>query len=144
MANRFPSKKDRDGFFDFLPSWFDEWGRNAFHGLNVGAFAADVQEKDNAYIVKVDLPGVTKENISLDFDQGLLTVSATREQETNENAKDGSFIRKERATGSYSRRFALDGVNEEEIRASFNDGVLTVTLPKRTDAVKQNKQITIE
>ncbi|WKB37044.1 Hsp20/alpha crystallin family protein [Terrilactibacillus sp. S3-3] len=144
MANLFPTRKDRDGFFDFLPSWFDEWGRNAFHGLNVGAFAADVQEKGNAYIVKVDLPGVTKENIHLDYDQGLLTVSATRQQETNENAEDGSFIRKERATGSYSRRFALDGVDEEQITATFNDGVLTVTLPKRRDALKQNKQITIE
>ncbi|RYL94801.1 Hsp20/alpha crystallin family protein [Sporolactobacillus sp. THM7-4] len=144
MANLYPSKKDRDGFFDFLPSWFDEWGHNFFRNTSVQPFAADVQEKDNEYVVKIDLPGCTKENIHLDFNQGVLTVDASREQETNEKAEDGSFIRRERSSGSYRRRFAFDGVVEEGIRASFENGVLTVTLPKNEENKKQSKQITID
>lgn len=144
MANLYPTKKDHDGFFDFLPSWFDEWGHNFFRNASVQPFAADVQEKSDAYEVKVDLPGFSKENIHLDFDQGVLTIDASRMQETNEKAEDGSFIRKERASGSYTRRFMLDSVNEGGIKASFKDGVLDVTLPKKEDAQKPNKFISIE
>ncbi|MDD9148536.1 MULTISPECIES: Hsp20/alpha crystallin family protein [unclassified Sporolactobacillus] len=144
MANLYPTKKDRDGFFDFLPSWFDEWGHNFFRNTGIQPFAADVQEKSNAYEVKVDLPGFSRDNIHLDFDQGVLTIDATREQETNEKAEDGSFIRKERASGSYTRRFMLDGIKEDEIKASFKDGVLQVTLPKREEAQKPSKSISID
>ncbi|GGL65618.1 Hsp20/alpha crystallin family protein [Sporolactobacillus putidus] len=144
MANLYPTKKDRDGFFDFLPSWFDEWGQNFFHNTGVQPFAADVQDKRDAYEVKVDLPGFSKENIHVDYDQGVLSIEATREQETNEKAEDGSFIRKERASGSYTRRFMLDRVNEDGIKASFKDGVLQVTLPKKEDVQKPGKFISIE
>ncbi|RYM05110.1 Hsp20/alpha crystallin family protein [Sporolactobacillus sp. THM7-7] len=144
MANLSPMKKDRDGFFDFLPSWFDEWGHNFFRNLSVQPFAADVQEKNDSYVVKVDLPGFSKDHIHLDFDQGVLTIDASREQETQERGEDGSFIRKERTSGSYTRRFAFNDVDEEGIKASFKDGVLNVILPKRDDARKETKQITIE
>ncbi|MBP3041217.1 Hsp20/alpha crystallin family protein [Bacillaceae bacterium Marseille-Q3522] len=143
MAMFYPSKNDQDGFFDFLPAWFNEWGNNFFHNMNVGPFAADVQETKDAYIVKVDLPGFDKENIELNYEQGVLTVNASRNQETNEKAEDASFIRKERVSGAYARRFALEGVDEENITASFKDGVLNVTLGKKTEADKPNKRITI-
>ncbi|MCO7126808.1 Hsp20/alpha crystallin family protein [Sporolactobacillus shoreicorticis] len=143
MANLYPTKKDRDGFFDFLPSWFDEWGHNFFHNGGLQTFAADVQERDDAYSVKLDLPGFSKENIHLDFDRGVLTVEATRDQQTTEKAKDGSFIRKERASGSYTRHFMFDGVKEDEIKAAFKDGVLEITLPKKENSKHDHKEITI-
>ncbi|MCI1856913.1 MAG: Hsp20/alpha crystallin family protein [Sporolactobacillus sp.] len=142
MASLFPTKKDRDGFFDFLPSWFDEWGHNLFNN-GVQPFAADVAEEKDKYKVKVDLPGFDKNNIHLDFDQGILTVSAKREQGTDERAENGSFIRRERVSGSYARRFALDNVDENKITASFKDGVLDITLPKREIENKSGRTITI-
>lgn len=144
MGKFYPTKRDHDGFFDFLPSWFDEWGHNFFQNMNVQPFAADVQEQSDAYSVKIDLPGFSKDHIHLDFDQGVLTVGATREQETNERAQNGSFIRRERSSGSFARRFAFDNVDEQGIRATFKDGVLNITLPKREESRKDKKQITIE
>ncbi|MCO7176689.1 Hsp20/alpha crystallin family protein [Sporolactobacillus kofuensis] len=144
MANLYPTKRDRDGFFDFLPSLFDEWGHNFMHNTSLQPLAADVQEKSNAYEVKMDLPGFTKENIHIDYDQGVLTIDATRNQESNEKAEDGSFIRKERASGSYTRRFMLDGVKDEAIQASFKDGVLAITLPKKEESKQNHKEISIQ
>ncbi|MET1249901.1 Hsp20/alpha crystallin family protein [Sporolactobacillus sp. STCC-11] len=144
MANLYPTKKDRDGFFDFLPSWFDEWGHNFFQNGNLQALAADVQEREKAYDVKLDLPGFDKDSIHLDYDHGVLSVDATRGQETSEKAENGSFIRKERASGSYTRRFMIDGVKEDEIKATFKDGVLEVTLPKKEKMNRDRKEITID
>ncbi|SFF93737.1 Hsp20/alpha crystallin family protein [Sporolactobacillus nakayamae] len=144
MANLYPTKKDRDGFFDFLPSWFDEWGHNFFQNGNLQALAADVQERENAYDVKLDLPGFDKDSIHLDYDRGVLSVDATRGQETSVKAENGSFIRKERASGSYTRRFMIDGVKEDEIKATFKDGVLEVMLPKKEKMNRDRKEITID
>lgn len=143
MANLYPTKKDRDGFFDFLPSWFDEWGHNFLSNSGVQPFAADVEDKEYEYVIKVDLPGFSRDNIHLDFDQGVLTVQASRKQESHEKDEDGSFLRKERSSGSYVRRFMLNRVDDEKINATFKDGVLAVTLPKREDAKKSGKLISI-
>ncbi|TGA96183.1 Hsp20/alpha crystallin family protein [Sporolactobacillus shoreae] len=143
MANLYPTKKDRDGFFDFLPSWFDEWGHNFLSNSGIQPFAADIEDKEYEYVIKVDLPGFSRDNIHLDFDQGVLTVQASRKQESNEKDEDGSFLRRERSSGSYVRRFMLDGVDDEKINATFKDGVLAVTLPKRDDAKKSGKLISI-
>jgi HSP20 family protein len=144
MANLYPTKKDRDGFFDFLPSWFDEWGHNFFQNGNLQALAADVQEREKVYDVKLDLPGFDKDSIHLNYDRGVLSVDATRGQETSEKAENGSFIRKERASGSYTRRFMIDGVKEDGIKATFKDGVLDVTLPKKEKMNRDRKEITID
>jgi Molecular chaperone (small heat shock protein) len=144
MANLYPTKKDRDGFFDLLPSWFDEWGHNFMRNSSVQPFAADIEEKQNEYDIKVDLPGVDKKDIHLDYDQGVLTIQASRNQENNEKADDGSFLRKERSSGSYLRRFMLDDVNDEHIKASFENGVLAVTLPKKENSEKSGRMISID
>ncbi|BBN99022.1 Hsp20/alpha crystallin family protein [Sporolactobacillus terrae] len=143
MATLYPTRKDHDGFFDFLPSWFDEWGHNFSRNNSLQPFAADVQERPDAYDVKMDLPGFNKENIHIGFSQGILTVDASREQRSDEKAEDGSFIRKERATGSYTRRFRFDDVNEDAIKAEFSDGVLGITLPKKETKKSNRKEINI-
>ncbi|MFT8316941.1 MAG: Hsp20/alpha crystallin family protein [Sporolactobacillus sp.] len=144
MANLYPTKKDRDGFFDFLPSWFDEWGHNFMGNSGIRPFAADVEEKDNEYLVKADLPGFEKENIHLDYDQGVLTINASRNQESSEKAESGSYIRKERSSGSFTRRFMLDDVNENAIRAQFKEGVLNIQLPKNEKKAHKQNIISID
>ncbi|MFT8872391.1 MAG: Hsp20/alpha crystallin family protein [Sporolactobacillus sp.] len=144
MANLYPTKKDRDGFFDFLPSWFDEWGHNFLRNAGIQSFAADVAENDASYTVKIDLPGFSKDNIHLDFKENVLTISASREQETNERTENGSFIRRERASGAFTRRFMLEKVDEKAIKAQFKDGVLTVTLPKREEQKVDSNTISID
>jgi len=94
---------------------------------------ADVFETADAFVVKLDLPGATKGSIHLSIEPNLLTIKAKIVNEYKEGSK---FIFNEIGRKSYFREFNLgDGVNYEKIAAQFEEGVLTITLPK-TDAVK--------
>lgn len=94
------------------------------------SFRTDISEKDGAYIVQSDLPGVKKEDIDVSIEDGVLTVKAERKYESSDEEK-GSYIRRERAYGSFERSFDISQIDEEKIDAEFNDGVLTLTLPKK-------------
>lgn len=100
----------------------------------------DIYEKDGSYYIEADMPGIDKKDVKVDFDNGYLTISAETSSSNEEKNKD--FIRQERFYGSMSRKFYVGDVNDEEISASFKDGVLKVQVPKET-AVKSNKSIEI-
>lgn len=100
----------------------------------------DVLDKGDHYQLKTDLPGVKKEDIKLDFNDGVLTISAERKFEKNENGKHG-YVMHERTEGCYSRQFRFDDVDPNEINAAFVNGELDISLKK---AVKsQGKKISI-
>ena len=103
--------------------------------------AVDIQETDKEYVVKADLPDVKKEDVKVEFDDGVLTVEGERKQEKEEKGK--RYHKIERAYGKFVRRFALPTeVDPARVAAEFKDGVLNVHLPKspngkpRTIAVK--------
>ena len=96
----------------------------------------DIYEKDGSYYIEADMPGIDKKDVKVDFDNGYLTISA--ETSTSNEEKDKDFIRQERFYGSMSRKFYVGDVNDEEISASFKDGVLKIQVPKET-TVKSNK-----
>ncbi len=100
----------------------------------------DIYEKDGSYYIEADMPGIDKKDVKVDFDNGYLTISA--ETSTSNEEKDKDFIRQERFYGSMSRKFYVGDVNDEEISASFKDGVLKIQVPKET-TVKSNKSIEI-
>ena len=115
-----------DRFFDDLTpfSWKVENG-----GVELWAPDTDMSETENEYIVAVDLPGVTKKNIDVNYKNNMLTISGEREKEEKEEKKD--FIRRERFYGKFVRSFTLPAaVREDDIKANFKDGVLTVRIPK--------------
>lgn len=96
--------------------------------------AVDVQETDKEYLVKADLPDVKKEDVRVEFEDGVLTVEGERKQEKEEKGK--KFHRVERAYGKFVRRFSLpSGVDGANVKAEFKDGVLNVHLPK-SEAVR--------
>lgn len=98
----------------------------------------DVKETDNAFEVKADLPGMKKDDIELTVHNGVLSISATREDEHKEE-KDGELIRRERSYGHYMRQIPLgNNIDEKAVHASFEDGVLQVVLPKM-EAVEEQK-----
>ena len=101
-----------------------------FADFNIGSsFKTDIQDTGSAYRLTGDLPGVLKQDLQLDFDDGVLTISA-KHHSTREETDDAGYVLKERTEGAYSRSFSFDNIDENNIDASFADGVLQVTLPK--------------
>jgi HSP20 family protein len=91
--------------------------------------AVDIQETDNEYVVKADLPEVKKEDVKVEFEDGVLSVEGERKQEREEKGK--KFHKVERAYGKFVRRFALPTeVDATKVSAEFKEGVLSVHLPK--------------
>lgn len=90
----------------------------------------DITESEDTYQLSVDLPGLSKEDVSIIVEDNRLTIRGDREEEARSDGED--IVRMERAFGSFYRTLRLPtSVNEEEITATFEDGVLTVELPKR-------------
>ena len=102
----------------------------------------DVQESDKAYLVHAELPGVKKEDIHVDIDGAVVSISAERKQE--KEVKDGDrVLRTERYFGKVSRSFQLAlEIDESQAVAKYNDGVLELTLPKKAAVVA--KRVTIQ
>ncbi|MBP2649958.1 MAG: heat shock protein Hsp20 [Firmicutes bacterium] len=105
------------------------------------AFRVDLRETENEYIVEADLPGVKKGDITLRYEGQYLTISAKRD-EVNE-IKDESYVRKERRCGQLQRSIYVNNIIEDRIEAKFNDGVLSVSLPKQDKAQKRRGNIQI-
>ena len=104
-------------------------------------FASDIKENETSYIVEAELPGFEKEDIAVEFEDGILTVSAERKS-TDEDKKDG-YIRRERFVGKYSRTYSFEGVDGEQIKAKYDKGILVITVPKVQKSVVK-KGISVE
>ena len=106
----------------------------------------DIKEKKNEYIIDIDLPGYEKEGIKLEIQDGYLNVHATVNKEEKDDEK-GRFVRKERYSGSCSRSFYVgDNITENEIKAKFKNGTLTIIVPKKEEKkeIENKKYIEIE
>lgn len=89
----------------------------------------DLVETDDHYLLKADLPGMKQDDVSIEFNDGTLTIAGERKIEYDR--KDKGFFRLERSFGKFSRSLTLpDGVDPDKIAAEFHDGVLEVTIPK--------------
>lgn len=106
----------------------------------------DIKEKDQDYIMDVDLPGYSKEEIVLDLENGYLTVSAHKNENKEEKDSDGKLVYQERYSGSCSRSFYVgDTVKEDDVKASYKDGILHLEFPKVVpQQVETKKRIAIE
>ena len=92
----------------------------------------DIRETDTDYQLEIDLPGFKKEDVSATLKDGYLTVVAKTASEAKDEAKDGTYLRKERFVGSCSRSFLVgDDVKQADISAKFDNGVLTIVVPKK-------------
>ncbi|MBR6113658.1 MAG: Hsp20/alpha crystallin family protein [Oscillospiraceae bacterium] len=127
----------------FGESLFDDWMGFPFRGFEsdvdrklYGKNAArlmktDLKEHDEGYELKVDLPGFKKDQVELQLHDGYLTITASKGLEEEDKDKKGRIVHQERYTGSMSRSFYLgDHIREEDVKARFEDGVLTLTFPK--------------
>ena len=91
----------------------------------------DIYEKDNNINIEMDIPGFNKEDINIEINKGNLVVTAEKNEEENEDKK---YLRRERKFyGKYQRSFYLGEIDEENIEASFENGILKISIPKKTE-----------
>ncbi|MDE6088939.1 MAG: Hsp20/alpha crystallin family protein [Oscillospiraceae bacterium] len=135
----FPELFRKNGFDDFFDRAF-----LPIQGTQSSPMKTDIKETEKNYQIAVDLPGIQKENVSAEIHDGCLTVNAMTTHEDSEQDEKGSYLRRERFSGSYSRSFYVgDAVTEEDIQANFLDGVLHLVIPKKEAAVPAHRQIAI-
>jgi len=104
-----------------------------------GSFSmkTDILETENSYLLFVDLPGITKENIKLSFEDNYLRLTVN----TGEADKENKYLHRERFCGEATRSYYMEGVDEKAIKAHFENGVLHIEVPK---AKEETKTTTIE
>ena len=143
-----PSIFGENLFDDWMDSFEEEFfGRkNPLYGKHAkNMMKTDVRETDGTYEVDIDLPGFKKEDISVSFENGYLTVSTNKTLDRDDKDKDGKYIRQERYAGSMSRSFYIGkNIPKEDIKAKYEDGVLRLSVPKKDIKVIENNTISIE
>ena len=117
-----------------------------FNNFSKGSFLSkdmktDIEENEKEYLVTVDVPGVDKNNISVDFDDNTLTIEINQENEKDNS--DKSYIRKERSSFSMSRSYYLENGTEEGIKAKLDNGVLNIVIPKTNKLITSNIHIIV-
>ena len=127
----------------FGESLFDDW----MDDFPKNMMKTDVRETDDAYEVDIDLPGFKKDEVTAELNDGYITISAAKGLDKDEkDKKTGKYIRKERYAGSMSRSFYIgEGITQDEISAKYENGILQLKIPKKTDkAVAGKNYIAIE
>lgn len=134
-------RRDMDRIFDDISPFPRIRRGNGGFGVELWAPDTDLSETDDAYTLTVDLPGLTKKDIEVSYQDHRLTISGERKEESKEEGED--FLRQERYVGKFTRAFTMPTeVKEDKIKASFKDGVLTVNVPK--SEVKKAKLVSID
>ena len=111
----------------YLDDFFDDFApMSKMHKMDF--MKCDVYEKGGEVNIEMDIPGYSKEDISIDVDEGILTIEASHDDVKEDEEKN--YYRKERVTGSFKRQFTVGNIGEDKIKAKFNNGVLTVSFPK--------------
>ena len=148
----------------YLPSLFTDSLMDMFEDLDRGFFRApvnaeralygnraarvmktDIRETENGYELAIDLPGFKKEDIHLELNGGALTITAEKSLDKKDEDKEGRLLRQERYAGTLSRSFYVgDHVTEDQVHAAFENGVLTIGIPKEQPKVPEKKTICIE
>lgn len=125
---------------DFFSDPFDSFFRPFFKEERVYPMNTDITETDKAYTLEIDLPGFDKKDIKLDYENGYITVSASRSEKEEEKK---SYIRRERSVSS-SRSYYIGEVDENNVTAKFEGGVLTITVPKKEEEKPVKRGINID
>lgn len=114
------------------------WGS----GKSVNAFRTDVVDAGDAYRLDAELPGFNKDDIKLDIENDVLTISAERSYDNKDEKPN--YVKRERFYGSYSRSFDVSGINVDGIEAAYRDGILSLTMPKKVEVKPASRRLEIQ
>ena len=139
-----------DDWMNFPFDQFDRafWGKqNPLYGKHAkNMMKTDVREHDNGYELDIDLPGFKKDEIQVQLEDGYLTVAAAKGLDKDQEDQKAHYIRQERYAGAMQRSFYVgDAVTQEDIKAKYENGILSISVPKKdVKAVEEKKTIAIE
>ena len=141
MFGMVPFERSESNLFDT----FDSFARDFFRRSNTDlpAFRTDIRDSGDSYLLEAELPGFKKEDISLDLKEGILTITASHSETSEETDDKGSYIRRERKYGSFQRSFDVTGIETSGITAAYENGVLAVSLPKAKPVEPETTRIQI-
>ena len=148
-----PSIFGNDMFGDFFTDpWFDEkefkdMQKKLYGHRAKNVMSTDVKEVENGYELEMELPGFKKDEIKASVENGYLTISAARGLDEDEkDKKSGKYIRRERYAGACERSFYVgEGISQDDIKASFQHGILKLFIPKEPEkSVEEKKYVAIE
>ena len=121
----------------FKPDWF-----GGMEGMNANVPAVNISESETGFELEVAAPGMKKEDFNIEVDNNVMTISNERTSETSEEDKDKNFSRREFYYAAFRRSFNLpETVNTEKIKASYNDGILNIEIPKKEEALPKPKRM---
>lgn len=121
-------KKSKMTFEDVFDSFFNDFLEPMTDRFT---FLVDVKETDTSYAIEADLPGYSKDDVTIRYEGGYLNIDAVKEQE--EKVENCQFIRKERRSGKVSRSFYIENIDENTITATFRNGILTINMDKKNE-----------
>lgn len=132
-SNRHVAVRNNENYFnpfsdDFFRAFFGDDFANGMLSAE-RPLKVDVRDEGDHYLLEADMPGMSRENVHVDVNDGVLTIS-TEVNENKEKKEDGHYVYRERRYGKSSRSFNLDGIRDQDITAEFKDGVLKLNLPK--------------
>ena len=135
-----PKKRNE---FDLFNDFFDD---SFLDRRDAKIMRTDIKEKGNDYIIEVDLPGYDKENIDIEMDYGYLRITAKTNKSIDESDEEERYVHKERYFGECSRSFYVgENIKEEDIKATFKNGILSLTVPKEEPKrLEEKKKIQID
>ena len=145
MSNMMTYRNHRNNLFPEARI-FDEFMRPFFSGMNGvsrESMNVDVKDEGDHYLLEAEIPGATKDNVHVDMDDGVLTIAAEWNSEKKDEKND-SYIISERRYGSVTRSFTVENVNEDGITAAYENGVLKLTLPKKSPETRMARRIEIQ
>lgn len=122
----------------YLNDYFDLFDRN--YSREKEYMKTDIFESNNKYLIEIDLPGIKKENIKINYENGYLTITATK---TTLTSNPNTYIRRERFYGEIKRSFYIGIKKETDIKATHKEGILQISFPKEDLQKNNNKNINI-
>lgn len=131
-----------DDFYDMIDSFFND-DFTPKKAMRSATFKVDVIDEDKDYKVEAELPGFSKDEIDVDFEDGKLTISAEKNEEVNDENKEKNYIHRERKSSKMMRRMFFKDIDQENMTAKLEGGILEITIPKKADE-KKNKKIEIK
>ena len=150
MAMMVPMRRNRNLLSELMTDPFDAFFNaasapmQAMQKMSPTLMRTDIKETDAGFELTIDLPGFKKDDVQAELKDGYLTITAQTQSESEDKDEEGTYVRKERFSGKCSRTFYVgDDIEEDDIKARFEDGVLKIDVPKKQEQPKLEEKKTI-